>query len=49
MEETYEMIPQHLRGKIFLHVNLHKFYADNYKKAKLKPLRLDEFLKYNDA
>ena len=30
-------------------MNLFKFYVDNYKKAKLNPLRLDEFLKLNDA
>jgi hypothetical protein len=49
LEQHYSLIPEHLKGKIFLYFNLHKFYKENHYKAKLPPLRLDEFLNLNDA
>jgi hypothetical protein len=49
LEEHYEKIPEHLKGKIFLHYNLYKFYVENHAKAKLPFLALDEFLNLNDA
>jgi hypothetical protein len=45
VENFYESLPQHIRGKVFLYVDLWAYYAKHYALAKARKRNLHEFFK----
>ena len=45
LENFYQTLPQHIRGKIFLYVDLWGYHCQNHTAAKINKLDLHEFLK----
>lgn len=45
LENFYENLPSHIRGKIFLYVDLWGYYCEHHEEARRNKLNLNEFLR----